>query len=85
MTLYARPAPTKAELTTKKKCWRCRRKGLVLADFHRNNARKDGRQTWCRLCMNRIMKGIMAKKAAELRAFRLLKEMVVIAEKEATR
>jgi superfamily II helicase len=76
-----RVPPSKADLTTKKFCTKCSER-KVLDDFHIDNKRKDGRQVWCRLCMNRVMKKIMRDKAAELRTFRLLKRMISVAEQE---
>jgi hypothetical protein len=71
----ARTPPTKADLTKKKSCGKCHKR-KILDDFHVSNGRPDGRQAWCRTCMNRIMRRIMRKKSADLRAFRLMKAML---------
>ncbi len=77
----ARTPPTKSDITMKKRCGKCR-KEKVLNDFHRNSKTKDRRQSWCRLCMNAVMRKVMRAKAAELRAFRLMKAMLDVAIEE---
>ena len=73
--------PGPGDLTIKKRCARCGKR-KALDDFHHDRAKKDGRQTWCRVCMNLTMRKVMRAKAAELRAFRLLKAMVDVAIEE---
>lgn len=80
----ARIPPTNRDLTTWKTCKRCHKK-KCLDQFHVHKARKDGRQQWCRKCMNKIMRRIQRRKAQELRAYRLLKTMIDVAEQEARR
>lgn len=78
----ARIPPTKHTLRVKKTCGKCHKR-KVLDDFHTHSGMRDGRQAWCRVCMNKIMRRIGRKKAAELRAYRLLKNMINVAEQEA--
>ncbi len=67
MTTTPRP-PTKSDITMKKRCGKCR-KEKVLNDFHRNSTTKYKRQSWCRLCMNAVMRKAMRARR------RLMKEM----------
>lgn len=76
-----RTPPAATDLTLKKRCGKCRHK-KVLDDFHVSRTSKDGRQGWCRRCMNKIMRTTMRAKAAELRAFRLMKAMLEVAVEE---
>lgn len=80
----ARTPATKASRTTKKRCSnrKCPIGMQRLEDFHVAKGRKDGRQPWCRHCMNAVMRRLMRAKAAELRAFRLMKAMLDVAIEE---
>lgn len=58
------------EFPPRKRCSRCHER-KTLDEFSRNRSTRDGRQTYCRLCYNRIIRSYKEKKHGSERNFLL--------------